>query len=157
MLEPGIGRDDGKSVGTGFFEDGLVKHQIGKMELRQARLLGAEKLARAAAVLAETAADARRRGLAFDYELPDPAAAGRSCRENIGRSLFIAADGAVSPCVYVNVPAAVVDPQRRIFGNVKATDPVEIWESPEFSRFRERLAGGDPDLPCRGCPKRFMA
>lgn len=116
-----------------------------------------EKLARAAAVLAETAADARRRGLAFDYELPDPAAAGRSCRENIGRSLFIAADGAVSPCVYVNVPAAVVDPQRRIFGNVKATDPVEIWESPEFSRFRERLAGGDPDLPCRGCPKRFMA
>jgi MoaA/NifB/PqqE/SkfB family radical SAM enzyme len=116
-----------------------------------------EKLARAAAVLVETAAAAGRRGLQFHYELPDPAAAGQICRENIGRSLFVAADGAMSPCVYVNVPAAVVDPRRRIFGNVYETDPLEIWESPDFARFRERLAGGDPDLPCRGCPKRFMA
>jgi radical SAM protein with 4Fe4S-binding SPASM domain len=116
----------------------------------------AGKLAGAAAVLAETAAEARQRGLSFDYELPGPAAAGGTCRENIGRSLFVAADGAVSPCVYLNVPADAVDPRRRIFGNVNATNPIEIWESPEFSRFRERLAGGDPDPSCRTCPKRFM-
>jgi MoaA/NifB/PqqE/SkfB family radical SAM enzyme len=115
-----------------------------------------EKLAQAAAVLAEAAAESRRFGLEFHYELPRPGAAGIRCRENIQRSLFIAADGAVSPCVYVNVPAAVPDPRRRIFGNVRAQDPLAIWESEEFRRFRERLACGEPDLPCRSCPKRFM-
>jgi len=115
-----------------------------------------EKLARAAAVLAETAAEARQLDLLFNYELPGPAAADGTCRENIGRSLFVAADGAVSPCVYLNVPADVSDPRRRIFGNVNATNPIEIWESPEFSRFRERLDCGDPDPSCRTCPKRFM-
>jgi radical SAM protein with 4Fe4S-binding SPASM domain len=116
-----------------------------------------EKIARAAGILAETAAEARRRGLGFHYELPNPGAAGTNCRENIGRSLFIAADGSMSPCVYVNVPAHVADPKRRVFGNVRERDPIEIWESPDFRRFRERLACGEPDLPCRSCPKRFMA
>jgi MoaA/NifB/PqqE/SkfB family radical SAM enzyme len=115
-----------------------------------------EKLAQAAAVLAEAAAESRRFGLELHYELPRPGAAGISCRENIQRSLFIAADGAVSPCVYVNVPAAAPDPRQRIFGNVRAQDPLAIWESAEFRHFRERLACGEPDLPCRSCPKRFM-
>jgi len=115
-------------------------------------------LAHAATVLAETAAESRRLGLGFHYELPwsDSSRHRRDCRENIQRSLFIAADGAVSPCVYVNVPAAVQDPRRRIFGNVRTQDPLAVWESEDYRRFRERLACGDPDLPCRGCPKRFM-
>jgi MoaA/NifB/PqqE/SkfB family radical SAM enzyme len=116
----------------------------------------AEKIARAAAVLAATAAESRRLGLGFHYALPRPDAAGAGCRENSQRSLFVAADGAVSPCVYVNVPAAVQDPRRRVFGNVRDQDPLAIWESADFRRFRERLACGDPDLACRGCPKRFM-
>jgi MoaA/NifB/PqqE/SkfB family radical SAM enzyme len=115
----------------------------------------AEKLAGAAAILGETAVEARRLGLAFHYELPSPGGAGTSCRENISRSLFIAADGAMSPCVYVNVPADVVDPRRRIFGNVREQDPIDIWESERFRRFREGLACGDPDLSCKTCPKRF--
>jgi MoaA/NifB/PqqE/SkfB family radical SAM enzyme len=115
-----------------------------------------EKLSRAQAVLAETAAAAHRLGLDFHYELPDPGACGTSCRENISRSLYVSADGSVSPCVYVNVPAAAADPTRRVFGNVHDQDPLAIWESAEFRRFRERLAGGDPDLSCRSCPKRFM-
>jgi len=116
----------------------------------------AQKIARALGILAETEAEARRRGLGFHYELPSPGATGTSCRENISRSLFIAADGSVSPCVYVNVPAAAADPKRRVFGNVRQTNPIEIWESFEFRRFRERLACGEPELPCRSCPKRFM-
>ena len=116
----------------------------------------AEKIARAAAILTETEAEAHRRGLGFHYELPSPGATGTSCRENISRSLFIAADGSVSPCVYVNVPAEVLDPKRCDFGNVRQTNPIEIWESFEFRRFRERLACGEPELPCRSCPKRFM-
>ena len=114
------------------------------------------KLEKAAAILVETAAEAQRLGLSFHYELPDPCVAGTNCRENISRSLFISADGSVSPCVYVNVPAKVADSNRRVFGNVREEDPVAIWEGEDFRRFRERLACGDPDQPCRSCPKRFM-
>ncbi len=116
----------------------------------------AAKLYRAAAVLAETAAEAKGLGLDLHYELPDPGAAGTSCRENIRRSLYVSADGSVSPCVYVNVPAKAADPKRRTFGNVRDQDPLAIWESADFRRFRERLACSDPDLACRSCPKRFM-
>jgi MoaA/NifB/PqqE/SkfB family radical SAM enzyme len=116
----------------------------------------AEKIARAAAILAETAAEARRLGLGFHFDLPSPEACGTSCRENIRRSLYVASDGALSPCIYVNLPADAADPKRRVFGNVRETNPLEIWDSIDFRSFRERLAGGDPDLPCRGCPKRFM-
>jgi hypothetical protein len=31
-----------------------------------------------------------------------------------------------------------------------------IWESEDFRRFRNSLAGGRPDQPCLRCPKRFM-
>jgi len=65
-------------------------------------------------------------------------------------------DGSLSPCFYVNLPTDSADPKRRVFGNVHAADPLEIWESSAFRQFRERLADGDPDLPCQGCPKRFM-
>jgi len=115
-----------------------------------------EKLAQAEAVLVETAAEARRLGLGFHYELPEPRTPRTSCRENIGRCLFISADGSVSPCVYVNVPVDIADPNRRVFGNVHEQDPLAIWESDDFRRFRDRLASGDPDPPCQGCPKRFM-
>jgi len=115
-----------------------------------------DKLAKAAAILSEIKAEARRMDLGFHFELPSPAASGTACRENIGRSLYVSADGSVSPCVYVNVPATVAEPKPRVFGNVRDQDPVQIWEGAEFRRFRERLACGDPDLPCQSCPKRFM-
>jgi MoaA/NifB/PqqE/SkfB family radical SAM enzyme len=116
----------------------------------------AEKIARAAAVLSETEAAAKRLGVDFNWSLPRPDASGRGCRENISRSLYVAADGSISPCVYVNLPVDGPDPDRRVFGNVNATDPLEIRESAAFRRFRDGLAGGEPDLPCRACPKRYM-
>jgi MoaA/NifB/PqqE/SkfB family radical SAM enzyme len=116
----------------------------------------AGKLARAAAVLSEAEAEAKRLGVDFHWSLPRPDASGTGCRENVARSLYVAADGSVAPCVYVNVPVDRLDPKRRVFGNVDETDPLEIWESEAFRRFRDGLAGGDPDLPCRTCPKRFM-
>ncbi|MEW6672497.1 MAG: radical SAM protein [Thermodesulfobacteriota bacterium] len=115
-----------------------------------------EKLSRAAAVLEATAVRAREWGLGFHYELPDAGAAGAGCRENIQRSVFVSAGGSVSPCVYVNVPVSCPDPNRRIFGNVREQDPVEIWESEAFRDFRDRLDRGDPAPPCRVCPKRMM-
>ena len=115
----------------------------------------AEKLARAAALLAETEADARRLGVGFHWALPKPDAPGTGCKEKIDRSLYVGADGSLSPCVYVNLPVNALDPRCRVFGNVRERDSLEIWESAQFRRFRERLAGGDPDLPCMTCPKRF--
>jgi len=115
-----------------------------------------EKIARAAGLLAETGAEARRRGLGFHFDLPSPKACGTSCRENISRALYVSADGSLSPCIYVNLPAAMADSRRRVFGNVREQDPLAIWQNADFRRFRERLTCGDPDLPCRSCPKRFM-
>ncbi len=114
-----------------------------------------QKLAAAASILQETASEIRRLGMECHWSLPDPSAPGRSCRENIARSLFVAADGSVSPCVYLNLPAGGADPRRRIFGNVLTRDPLAIWESAAFRRFREGLAAGDPDQSCLACAKRF--
>jgi len=116
----------------------------------------ADKLARAAALLTETEIEARRLGVGFHWALPRPDAPGRTCKENIDRSLYVGADGSISPCVYVNLPVEGLDPRRRVFGNVRDRDPLGIWESDECRRFRDRLAGGDPDLPCTTCPKRFF-
>jgi MoaA/NifB/PqqE/SkfB family radical SAM enzyme len=112
-----------------------------------------EKLARASTVLRETDEEARRLGMGFHWALPNPDARGTSCRENIARSLIVAADGSISPCVYVNLPGG--GSERRIFGNVRDQDPLAIWESEDFRRFRDRLASGEPDLPCLTCVKRF--
>jgi MoaA/NifB/PqqE/SkfB family radical SAM enzyme len=114
-----------------------------------------EKIERASAILRASASEARRLGMEFHWALPKPDAAGTQCRENIARSLFVSADGFVSPCVYVNVPAMGEDARRLVFGNVREQDPVEIWESESFRRFRKRLEAGEPGLPCLTCPKRF--
>jgi len=114
------------------------------------------KIQKAEAVLKEVSAEAERMCLGFHYELPDSPAAATNCRENIARTIFVAADGSVSPCVYVNVPVEGSDPRRRVFGNVLQRDPVEIWESDDFRRFRDSLASGRPDPTCQCCPKLFM-
>lgn len=67
----------------------------------------------------------------------------------------MSADGSVSPCVYLNVPADEDSTGRRVFGNVREQDPLAIWDSDAFRRFREDLAAREPDVPCRHCPKRF--
>lgn len=115
-----------------------------------------EKIARAGRLLSETAVEAHRLGLGFDFALPEPTAPGTRCRENIGRALFVSAGGDLSPCVYLNVPDGLPDSGRLVFGNVNDSDPLALWEGPEFRRFCENLAAGRPDAPCRSCPKRFM-
>jgi MoaA/NifB/PqqE/SkfB family radical SAM enzyme len=116
----------------------------------------AGKLEKAAVILGETAAAAENLGLDFQYALPKPGVSGTKCRENISRSLYVSADGWMSPCVYVNVPAEIAAPARRVFGNVCVQDPISIWESEDFQRFRDSLARGQPDRSCQICPKRFM-
>ncbi|MFH1134640.1 MAG: SPASM domain-containing protein [Pseudomonadota bacterium] len=114
------------------------------------------RLAAAAAVLAETAAEAAALGLDFYYFLPRQGATGTVCHENIRRSLFVSAQGLASPCVYVNLAAPRPDIRRLVFGDVADQDPLAIWNSEEYRRFRDRLAAGDPAPVCLDCPKRFI-
>jgi MoaA/NifB/PqqE/SkfB family radical SAM enzyme len=115
-----------------------------------------EKLGAASVILAETAAEADRLGVAFDYCLPRWELPGAGCRENIARALFVSADGDISPCVFVNIPSEGADCRRRIFGNIHSVDPLAIWNKPDYRAFREGLERGEPDTICRPCPKRFM-
>lgn len=116
-----------------------------------------EKIAHARAVLEEITAEAAARGREIYYSLPAPEPR-RTCLEHIERCLYIAADGAVSPCIYVNLPTNEEDPLRRVYGNVNDGDPLAIWNVPEYQSFRRGLRTGDAgelDENCRDCPKRY--
>ena len=114
-----------------------------------------EKIEEITTLLQTTAAAAEHLGLELYYDFPRPSGSGYGCSENIGSSLFVAADGAVSPCVFVGVPTGMSDVGRRIFGNVCLHSPLEIWEDADYRLFRRRLAEGDGDPVCQSCPKRF--
>ncbi len=86
-----------------------------------------------------------------------------ACAENIGRALFVSADGSVSPCVYANVPVdqakyarkgRVAPYSRATFGNVNEQLLPVVWRGKEYARFREALAKGRPPALCLSCPKR---
>ena len=115
----------------------------------------AEKAAAAAAVLREAQAEARTLDVDFHWALARQDAPGNECRENISRSFYVASDGSVSPCVYVNLPVGN-SPDRVAFGNVNERHVLEIWNDGKFRGFRDRLAKGNPGPPCVNCVKRFM-
>ena len=77
------------------------------------------------------------------------------CRENIRKTLYIDADGAVSPCVYLNVPNSESNEKKRVFGNVRQEKILNIWKKEEFKKFRSALVNGEPDPVCLNCPKRL--
>ncbi len=84
------------------------------------------------------------------FALPGAKAAAHAggCRENVTRSLYIDAEGMVSPCVYLNVPDNIENSNRRIFGSVLETNILEIWQNEDFLAFREALAKNTPDSAC---------
>jgi radical SAM protein with 4Fe4S-binding SPASM domain len=115
-----------------------------------------DKLSEAATILNETEAEDKKLDVGIHWSLPRADAAGIECREKIADSFFVSSDGAVSPCVFLNLPIGTDYPSRHVFGNVKEQDVLEIRDSEKFRIFRERLASGDPAGPCRSCPKRFI-
>jgi MoaA/NifB/PqqE/SkfB family radical SAM enzyme len=127
------------------------------------RLGTPEELREAAARLNEVTDQGRRQGLAVHGQLPTTGLRPVSCSENIGRALCVAADGAVAPCVYLNLP---VDgetfvtqegerPYRSLrFGVVEEDQSLlRIWRSPDYREFRRAWAHGTTPLACRGCLK----
>ncbi len=114
----------------------------------------ADKIARARELLEEAAERARALGVAFHYALPgmEPLAV---CREAIDRTLYADAEGALSPCIYVNLPTRENDPLRRVFGNAREGDAFACFQGERFAAFRAALARGEPEAPCLNCAKRF--
>lgn len=116
-----------------------------------------EKIAKAKTILQEVADEAAKMERDIVFALPGSKAIAHAggCRENVTSSLYIDAEGMVSPCVYLNVPDNAENPRRRVFGSVLNTNALEIWQNEEFLAFREKLAKNSPDTACLNCPKRY--
>lgn len=124
-----------------------------------------EKTEAARHLLRETAARAAAFDLDIHFALPEagppaphPRTAG-GCREEAARTLYVDADGNLSPCVYANPPfsspLASPDSRRRVFGNAEREDPLAVWQGRDWTAFRAALASGEPEALCQSCPKRL--
>lgn len=116
-----------------------------------------EKIERARSILEEISRAAEKNGRIIYYSLPGstPMPDAGGCRENVARSLYIDADGNVSPCVYLNVPGNDPASRRKNFGNVLHEDPLAIWKKEAYREFRDALVENRPDAVCETCPKRL--
>lgn len=76
-----------------------------------------------------------------------------NCSEKIDRSLIIAADGGIHPCVFSNLPDFATGRKRKCFGNLKAEGLDKTWWSDEYRRFRSSFGNRQLDRLCSQCPK----
>ena len=115
-----------------------------------------EKIHRARCLLEDIAAEAARDGRSIRYGLPQPHPR-HGCRENVHESVYVDADGDVSPCIYVNVPDGMprATPNPWVFGNVNSEDAAAIWDKLPFADFRADVRNDAPPPPCERCPKRY--
>lgn len=114
-----------------------------------------EKLKNARLLLEAISEQIKLNGKTLVYGLPDELTkVPNGCRENIGNSLYVNAEGQISPCVYLNVPAEKTDDENVIFGSSLEENVWDVWNKPEYREFRERLKAGDAPLNCQSCPKR---
>lgn len=113
-----------------------------------------EKIEDARKILDLAVQKAHEKGLSLYYALPEPEPL-LKCLEDIGYSLYVDAEGLMSPCIYLNLPTEIPDPERRVFGSCLLENPVDVWKSEDFAAFRVALSTGKPDEVCVNCPKRF--
>jgi MoaA/NifB/PqqE/SkfB family radical SAM enzyme len=107
-----------------------------------------------------------RGGIGFHYRLHRPGEPCLTCTENIQRSMFVSADGSVSPCVFTNLPisgevSAYHNGEQRyrrlIFGNISDASIGQIWRGRGYRDFRKAFYGGSLPRSCQGCPNLFLA
>ena len=113
-----------------------------------------EKIATARAILHDIGSQIRQSGHDFYASLPMEQPAPQ-CRERIHRTLYVSAEGDISPCVYLNVPSIPPDPRRTIFGSIPDEDPLSIWNKEEYQAFRQAVHTERPPSACLVCPKRY--
>lgn len=99
----------------------------------------------------------RREAMAAGLEVHDrwSTPASKPCTENPLRAIVVAADGAMSPCVFAALPeiGGAGAAHRLSFGNVRELDPLALWHDPAYREFRRSLAAGKPPPLCRTCRK----
>ncbi len=107
---------------------------------------------KARAIFKEIKKEIKANGQELFYALPSSIASS-SCREDIQNSLYVDADGNISPCIYLNVPD--FDSQKTIFGNVNEENVITIWNNKKFENFRKNHFDNTPILQCQNCVKKF--
>lgn len=113
-----------------------------------------EKITGARTILDHASAEIEKMDRFIHFALPKKDAIQEcGCRENIVKSLYVDAFGALSPCVYLNVPGAT-GAQSLSFGNVRDTEALEIWHNPAWQNFRKAIVTPNPHPLCLDCPKR---
>jgi len=108
-----------------------------------------------AAVFAEAAVVAREWGI--DLRLPEVALKEeRHCRFVEDGGAFVSWDGSISPCYFLwhryrcYASGWRQEVQPKVFGTLENEGILEIWNSPDYRRFREQVTGyGYPT--CAGC------
>lgn len=113
-----------------------------------------EKIATARAVLKETGARIRAAGRGFYSSLPAEQPVG-GCRERAHRTVYVDADGLLSPCIYLNVPTKGQGHPRVVFGSIAEKDGMAILAGADCQAFRAATGGVHPPAACTACPKRF--
>lgn len=113
-------------------------------------------------LITATIREGRKKGLAIHAHLPIRSRPFQTCTENATRSLFVSAEGSVSPCVFTNLPLTTAlralpgrtPINRMVFGNINETPLEKIWVNDEYKKFRASFTTGDLAPSCRSCPKR---
>ncbi len=86
------------------------------------------------------------------------------CTENILKTMFVSADGTVSPCVYLNVPieggnyystSGQGEYKRLVFGSLKESTIQELWHREDYRRFRDGFINRRHNDFCLNCPKLY--
>jgi MoaA/NifB/PqqE/SkfB family radical SAM enzyme len=111
--------------------------------------------------LQAVAAEGEKRGLKFHYQLPYPGRTRQACPENPTRGLVVAADGGVSPCVFLNLPGWTthftwgqeLPYQPLSFGNVNVRSLEDIWSSKDYTAFRRNFKNRKIPSFCLHCQK----
>lgn len=111
--------------------------------------------------LDRVAEEGKRAGLTVRCRLADPGKKRSSCTENVGNALVVAADGAIAPCVFTNIPAPGATCMegdhkrtcdRLTFGSLAENRLSTIWRDERYASFR-RSFRQTPHPRCLGCPK----
>jgi len=112
------------------------------------------------------AAEAAARGVRLDSRLVNGGQTRFHCPDTPGSALFVAADGAVSPCPFRNVP--VIPPASYRFhgqdipfphdvrGSLRTTPLAAIWNEPAYQEFRFQHDTDTPPEGCAGCWRSFL-
>ena len=108
-----------------------------------------------------------KKGVQVHFHIISPFKTQIDCSENIQRALVVGSDGAVSPCVFTQIPTRGPNAfyyngkkqlqQNLSFGNINEKEINQIWHSKDYRRFRHAHFTEDKPNICQRCWKGKIA